>query len=186
MPAVVLSADEVGPGILPPICMVCGGSAEGTRPVGFSWVPAWTYFLLLAGFWPFALVYLLARRQMTVSAPVCHRHRRYWLVRRLVLPVGLVVTLAVMFAPVLVEPPVARYPTWAWAGAAAVFVTTVVAAVWLRLTGARVVAMSRDRVAVAGVAPEFVAAVGAGRADFERREREWLERYERKADGGRV
>lgn len=179
MPAITLLAEEVAPGVLPPVCMVCGGPGEVRVPVGFSWVPVWTYFLLPAGFWPFAIVYLVLRRQMTADVPACRRHRLYCLKRKLLLPVGLFVTLAVMGAPGLVDSPDARYPAWAWIGAMTIFLSTVAAAVWLRFNGVRVVAITRDEIKLAGVAPEFVEAVVAGRAEFARQQREWLQRHDR-------
>jgi hypothetical protein len=183
MPRITLSADEVAPGVLPPVCMACGAPAAVRVPVGFSWVPAWSYLLLVAGIWPWVLFYLLLRRAMAIDAPVCGRHRRHWVWRKMLLPAGLLVSLCILVAPAAADPN-APLPMWAFVGSSATFAATLGAAVWLRQAGVRAVTITREVVTLAGVAPEFVAAVEAGRADYTRREREWLERYDRAAGPG--
>lgn len=180
MARVTLSSEEVAPGVLPPCCMVCGAPAGSSVRAPLSWVPGWSYLALLCGFWPFVIVYLIVRRAMTLNAPVCPRHRNHFLLRRWFLPAGVLATLAWLVSPLAVQPDANPFPpTWAWGGAAVVFAGTIVATVWLRLTGVRVLVITRDEITLAGVAPAFLAALEAGRADYKERTQAWLSRRDR-------
>lgn len=185
MPSITLSTDEVAPGVLPPVCPVCGVPAATRSPVTFSWVPAWSYVLLLAGIWPWILVYLIVRREMTVDLAVCERDRYHWVWRKWLLPAGLLLTALILIAPAVLDlDSASSFPTWALVVPSTTFLTTLAAAVRLRLNGVRAVAVTREAVTLAGVAPEFVAAVEAGRADYARQMAEWVGRHDRPAGDG--
>ena len=180
MARVTLSSEDVAPGVLPSSCLVCGAAAgTAVRPT-LSWVPGWAYLTLICGFWPFVIVYLIVRRAMTVNALVCRRHRNHFRWRQWLLPAGLLATLAVLFAPMFIEPDARDLPSWSLIGAAALFAGTIVAAVWLRLTGVRALVVTRDEITLTGVAPGFVSAVEVGRAEYEERRQAWVARRDHK------
>ena len=59
MARITLTSEEIAPGVLPPNCIVCGAPADAAVRAGLWWVPAWSYLVLLCGFWPFVFVYQL-------------------------------------------------------------------------------------------------------------------------------
>ncbi len=180
MARVMLSSEEVGPGVLPPCCLVCGAKAEGAARASMRSVPVWCYFLLFLGFLPFAIAYVLSRQEITVSAPVCSRHRSHFLWRQWLLPAGILAALLTLVSPVVIQPDARPFPpTWALIGTVALLAGTIIAVIWLRQTGVRVASMSRDAVELDGVSPDFVSALELGRADYKRRMHEWLERHDR-------
>jgi hypothetical protein len=84
MALVTLDRREAEPERLPPVCTCCGAPSAEYRSKNFSWHPPWIGVLILAGLLPYALVALILTKRMTVSAPLCERHRGHWTVRTVV------------------------------------------------------------------------------------------------------
>ncbi len=89
MAIVRLTLDEAADGYLPETCLKCGQKAEHWVKKKFSWYPSWVWILLLAGVLPFAIVAAILTKRATVQAPMCAAHRRHWLIRTLVVALGL-------------------------------------------------------------------------------------------------
>lgn len=176
MAQITLTAEETGAEVLPPVCVVCGTPAAGWVRVNFSWVPGWSYVFLLLGLCPWVVIYLVLRRSMEVEAHVCGRHRHHWLRRKLVLVTGLLLSLGMLVVTSEADPN--GPPTWAVLTTAGLFLATIVAACWMYWNGVRATAVGRESVTLAGVAPEFVAAIESGRAEYARQRRQWLIRHD--------
>jgi hypothetical protein len=82
-------------GQLPPVCVVCGNEAEGTKVVKFSWTPSWILLLWLFGLLPGIIGHLLATKKMTVPLPVCGRHRGHWSARQGIMWGGTALAIAI-------------------------------------------------------------------------------------------
>jgi len=80
---------------LPPVCMVCGGPATVSRATRFSWHPPALYAVILFGL-PGLILFLILvvvfRKRMSVTVPLCKRHRGYWLHRNLMTYGGMLAT----------------------------------------------------------------------------------------------
>src|SRR5688572_20737185 len=68
---------------VPSVCACCGKPSTHSKEREFVWFPAWTYLLMFLGGLPFALVVACTRRTMTVSIPLCDKHRYPWLPKQL-------------------------------------------------------------------------------------------------------
>src|SRR5579862_762141 len=66
---------------LPRVCMKCGAPATTVRKRIFSWYPPWVFFLILPGFWPFAIARLFLTKRQGVEVPFCDEHKNHWLIR---------------------------------------------------------------------------------------------------------
>lgn len=80
MAAVRLPREKVESGALPAVCVKTGEPADQTIRATFSWLPPWTYLLLLAGIFPFLLALLFANEKIKARLPVrtsvVDRHRQ--------------------------------------------------------------------------------------------------------------
>src|SRR5262249_7446906 len=66
---------------IPIVCMVCGRSADTYVCQRFTWKPGWVALFALVGHVAEAVVESANLRRMTIDAPVCGVHRRYWSIR---------------------------------------------------------------------------------------------------------
>jgi hypothetical protein len=71
-------------GGLPDVCMVCGETTEVSVPRTFYYVPGWTYWILIVGLLPAAILQIVLRKSMRVFTPLCDQHyshftKRLWL-----------------------------------------------------------------------------------------------------------
>src|SRR5437762_8797314 len=77
--AQVTLRDPEWPGYeLPPVCMRCGAEATVCKAKRFTWYPPWVNLLILAGLIPYAVVVAILTKRLTVSVPLCGRHRFHW------------------------------------------------------------------------------------------------------------
>jgi hypothetical protein len=58
--------------------MRCGAPSEFVKRKTFSWVPGWTYVLLLAGLLPCVIVQAILTKRKRVCAPLCRAHTGHW------------------------------------------------------------------------------------------------------------
>jgi hypothetical protein len=91
--------------LLPPYCVKCGKSEVTRVDKSFSWLNPLYYFLLFLGL-GIGLVYLIFRKRVKLSVPLCESHRQY--MRRLtitatVLLVGCI-PVGVLFGSLIGEP----------------------------------------------------------------------------------
>jgi hypothetical protein len=93
MASIRLDREEVRTEQLPGVCMRCGQPATVYKNKSFSWHPPWVLVLLLFGLLPWAIVALILTKRMTVSAPLCEKHRNHWLIRTLIIVGSLVLVI---------------------------------------------------------------------------------------------
>jgi hypothetical protein len=61
---------------LPPYCVKCGSANVTVATKSFSWLNPWYYLLLFLGL-GIVLVYLIFRKRVKLSVPLCASHGRY-------------------------------------------------------------------------------------------------------------
>jgi hypothetical protein len=119
MAAVRVPREKVESDALPAVCVKTGEPADQEIRATFSWLPPWTYLLLLAGIFPFLIALFFANEKITARLPVrtyvVDRHRQ--LTRRVWLLLGLAVGLGVLVGLVGEE--------WLWLGPPAAVVGAV-------------------------------------------------------------
>ena len=183
MSLVTLLANEVGKGVLPPICLVCGASAPKSKRIGFTWAPVWTNLMLplglitCLGILPWLIFRLLRHRAMIVHTPLCDRHQLYWLKRSMVLPVGIFGTLAALIFVMFGLSEGRGPPTWALFIPFALLIGCCLASIALLFRGTRVVQITTEEITFEDVDPRFASAVESGRREYEQKTQEWLERH---------
>lgn len=62
--------------LLPPICAKCGSDKVVRVDQTIVWLNPLFYLTILLGGIPFFVVYLVARKKMKLSVPLCEHHRR--------------------------------------------------------------------------------------------------------------
>jgi hypothetical protein len=185
MALIRLTRDEVGKGVLPPICLVCGAQAPVSKLIRFTWAPLWTHLMLplglmtCLGIWLWVIFRVMKHRAMTVYTPLCEKHKHYWLKRRMVIPVGVFGTLAalvfVMFGLSDGQGP----PTVALLLPFGLLLISTLVSVALLFRGTRVLGITGEEITFDGVDPRFVAAVETGRQEYEQELKDWVERKNR-------
>jgi len=93
MATVRLGRYEIERGRMPKVCMACGAPATVRKSKKFAWHPPWVYALLLAGLLPALIVAAILTKRMTLTAPFCDRHKRYFFLRNDVLVISLILLL---------------------------------------------------------------------------------------------
>lgn len=86
---------------LPDVCARCGKETTRRTLRRFTWVPAWTLVLLLAGLLPYYVIAAVLRKTCRISVPICDSHQHHWLLRSLgalgsfvlFIPAGIVLTI---------------------------------------------------------------------------------------------
>ena len=96
---VVVWEGDLAAGTLPPICVITGQATSGSRTVHFATTPGWVFVLLLFGFFPFLIAWILARRAVRGLLPLSPAASS-WLTRRNT--VGLAVSILIPAACFLV------------------------------------------------------------------------------------
>lgn len=81
--------DESGGDEFPRLCVRCGADAESDSRQKFSWHPPWVILLILVALLVYLIVAVILTKKMTVTLPVCRRHRNHWLSRKLFVGLGL-------------------------------------------------------------------------------------------------
>lgn len=149
-----VSRERLLEGRLPPVCVKTGTPADGTVTATFSYLPPWTFLLLLAGIFPFFIALMFAEEKIVAQLPlrtaVHHRHRQ--LTRRAWAFFGVAVVCGTAAAVSALG--------WLWWGAAAAFVAVVVTLVqrgsgWVEARPVR----GTTLVALRRVSSEFATAV---------------------------
>ena len=175
MAEVSISEDEAAEGVLPPVCLVCGADAPIARPVVYRWAPRWTHLALPFGVLPWAVLRFAMSRSLLVHTPLCGRHGLYWVKRAAVVPAGVLLSFGLLVCGVALGDNGSRIG-WSLLSAFGALVATLAASLAMAGWGARVSVVTGRAVTFAGASARFVAAVEAGRADYERRRQAWLAR----------
>ncbi|MBX9626845.1 MAG: hypothetical protein K2X82_23800 [Gemmataceae bacterium] len=81
--------DEADGEEFPRLCVRCGADAEFDSRQKFSWHPPWVIVLIFVALLVYLIVALVLTKKMTVTLPVCRRHRNHWLSRKLFVGLGL-------------------------------------------------------------------------------------------------
>jgi hypothetical protein len=90
MATVRLGRFEVEQGRLPSVCMACGAPATVRKSKRFAWHPSWVWLLLFAGLLPLIIVAAILTKRMTLLAPFCEQHKRYFFLRNDAMGISLV------------------------------------------------------------------------------------------------
>jgi hypothetical protein len=185
MATIHLSGSELDE--LPAVCMRCGAPATVTRDKTFSWHPPWVILLAFIGLLPFVIVALLLTQRVTVTAPLCARHRNHWLSRALIGWGGfaLLVLLAGGGLFLLRNHPDLTIGDLELGGLLCVgsvvgVPVLLIIAVILRYTSIYTSGISGSRITLRGVAEEFAEALRAERQIADRSERHAREFWQEK------
>jgi hypothetical protein len=183
MASIWLDRYECRKGELPPVCMVCGAEATGTRKITFRWCPPWVIVLILAGILIWAIVSIILTKSMTVYAPVCSEHRNHWFKRKAIAWGLLLSMLAVVVAGIALSIAEANNPQYRdlgfmfSVGGAIGFILALIVAAIVISTGIKPSEISDREIQLTRVNAGFVDAVREQR--WEERERERARRRER-------
>jgi hypothetical protein len=80
-----LRESEVRASRLPEVCMACGEPSDTHVKKNFSWFPPWVGITILAGLLPYMILAAVLTKRMSVSVPVCDRHRGHFWKRTLLI-----------------------------------------------------------------------------------------------------
>src|SRR5688572_8053443 len=98
MAQVRLTSEGFGVQDLPPLCMVCGNSADLRQWRRFAWHPGWVYLLLLFGVLPWIIGAMFTSRTAHINAPLCTRHVNHWRKRTFFIVSGILGLLGILIA----------------------------------------------------------------------------------------
>jgi hypothetical protein len=146
----------------PSVCMRCGQPATVKPLKTFHWSPESPYVVTLARLLPLILIGLMKLRQRSVRTPFCDRHADYWDFRARFIWGGLVVVIMVVAAIGLSAPAASPAPGWLmaiWAVAGLATFVWVFGAGLLQNSSISVIEITDDRITLAGVHPDFAAAI---------------------------
>jgi hypothetical protein len=188
MAAVTLDRREVEYEQLPPVCLCCGAPSAEYRSKNFSWHPPWIIVLIVLGLLPFAIVALVLTKRMTVSAPLCARHKGHWTVRGFTILGGFLALLVLGVVATLVlsqnedhgNDPIAGFLCLGTLGLGVVWL---ILALILQNTGIRPNEITDTTITLVNVSPEFIRALEEQRDEDERRYREEQRDYRREVGG---
>ncbi|OWK37547.1 hypothetical protein FRUB_06667 [Fimbriiglobus ruber] len=174
-------------GDLPPVCMKCGADAETTARQSFRWHPSWVIVLIFIGVLIWAIVALILTKRMTVYAPLCAAHSRYFFKGRLAILVLVLGAVAYgigagVFGVNVMNGP--NSPDWAPAVLILLIVGFFVGLVAAAIVSERLIRpaeITNNEIQLVGVSPEFVDAI----RDQRRAEREERDRRREKGGGRR-
>ncbi len=155
---------------LPAVCMKCGADADFWFRKRFAWHPPWVAALLLTmcvmplpGLVGWLVASIALTKRMTVDAPLCHRHRRYWAWRTAAIWSGLGAFVALGVASVALlasadDPGGVAYTVGAVGAGLAVFggFAWLVAALLIQNSGMRPVEITDASITFIHLAPAFV------------------------------
>lgn len=94
--------DEADGDEFPRMCVKCGADADLDVRQKFSWYPQWVIVIVLASPLIALIVAMILTKRMTVTLPVCHRHRNHWLNRQLFVWLGLLFWVVYLIAAIAV------------------------------------------------------------------------------------
>jgi hypothetical protein len=169
MPSITLSKYECSRDLLPDVCAVCGAPATTRKSRTFSWHPSWVWILILVNLLVVLIVALVLTKRMTVRLPVCDQHEGYWRRRTLfyTLPTVFILLLgAGAFTYVVSRPPgpADDLNGWLCGGSIGLLFVWVVVAAIVQASGIRSTEITDRTMTLAGLHPDFVAAVREDRA----------------------
>jgi hypothetical protein len=165
-----------------------GKTACLERSRNFAWYPGWAYILLFFGILPFAVVVLFTTRYLTVSVPLCGRHRNHWFWRNLAI-YGTLALGSVLFGGLLLAIPDRRFgkvidrvhALLVLAVFLGPFIYLVVAAV-VKYSAIRATEITDRSITLVNVSPTFARALeDQAAADWE--EKDWDDRPARRQRG---
>ncbi len=147
----------------PPVCMRCGEPSAVCKDHRFQWVPPWSYALLVFGVIPYAIVAAVLMKRMTVSVPLCERHKWHWGGRTAVVLLSLLALLGLLFAGIALGSEEDLNPAVVFVPFCFLFVVWLVAAVVLGVTTIRPREITDKSITLRGVSPEFIDALNEAR-----------------------
>jgi tellurite resistance protein TehA-like permease len=179
MSQVRLSLARLDPADLPPVCVICGQTADGYVRKTFTWRPAWLsaasiisiFFACMILFtWPILFVLsLIKRRQATVSLPMCRRHQNYWVRRYFwtLTPLLVLVFSSLSIGILVVMRLIPLAPVFPMVlGMAVIFLAWALAALLAQRWGLHAKEITSSDLFLAGVHPAFAELVRAGRSHW--------------------
>ena len=96
---------------LPAVCLCCGDDAAVTKQKTVTWLPPWTFVVLLtAGPLIFGIVALCVTKRVKLQAPLCERHQYHWLWRTLVITFTLLLLIPIGVGTILLQAEADRAP----------------------------------------------------------------------------
>jgi hypothetical protein len=179
VPQITLTTDEVQPGVLPPICMICGEATNRTSWIHFTWAPMWTHGMLFiwCTIWPWLIMRIVTHRSMSAVVPLCRLHANHWTKRRMVLPLGIALTFASMLIVMFTGD--GSPPIWALLIPFALLIGSLVLSARLAFRGTRVTEITNVDITFKEVHAAFVSTVETGRVEYELKKQQWLNRHDR-------
>jgi hypothetical protein len=180
MPQVILHRHEYKyPGMLPPVCVVCGQDAEEYHERELEWTPRWLFlfvFLCLFGLLPWVILTNLLRRTAKIYIPFCENHLTYWVTRSFYKLLFVVIGAGCMAAGLTTWLVANSLPslrssnlggTGFMIGFAAFLVFLLIAAIY-RTQGIEVAEITHRNVTMINVHPAFIAELGEMRKEMNR------------------
>jgi hypothetical protein len=168
MAQIRLDRDEVTKRQMPGICMRCDERASVYKEKKFSWFPPWIGVMLLVA-WPVYLILMaVMTKRMTVSVPLCEKHKHHWLVRTVVGLVGLGLLLILLVFNIVITGMVSNAgdddvtgPLLAvlWIGLGILFLAWLITLVAMQNTAIRPNEITDETITLTGVSEAFVDAV---------------------------
>jgi hypothetical protein len=148
--------------------MRCDQAATVYKEKKFSWFPPWIGVMLLVA-WPVYLILMaVMTKRMTVSVPLCEKHKHHWLVRTVVGLVGLGLLLILLVFNIVITGMVSNMgdddvtgPLLAvlWIGLGILFLAWLITLVAMQNTAIRPNEITDDTITLTGVSEAFVDAV---------------------------
>ena len=164
-------------GYLPPVCMVCGEPASGTKVRSMAWTPPWVGLLLLGTLLPYLIVASILTKRTTVEVPLCERHQGHWFNRNLLVWGTFSILLLVWIAAITLfrfipQPEQDTVIPFICLGSSLLFVVWVIVLLACQYTAIRPKEITDYEITITGVCDAFVDAVDDARAARRARKRE--------------
>jgi hypothetical protein len=147
----------------PSVCIRCGAPSVVCKDHRFQWSPPWVYILLLLGVLPYAIAASATMKRMTVSVPLCDRHKWHWGGRTAVVLLGLLAFILFMIAAIAFGAELDLHPGVVFVPVIVLFFAWIISAVFLATTTIRPREITDKSITLSGVSPDYIAALNEAR-----------------------
>lgn len=190
MATVTITSREATRGLLPQVCALTGEPTDSEKRRTFYWQPAWVFVLLPVGLVPCLIVVYCLRKQMSVRLPLVPGKHWHWGWRNalgfLTVVLSAIVFLAGSVLTSGTNTNVADTGRVVMIAGGVGFVLSLVLFAVLTITGIHPTKITHDHITLAGVHPNFVAALEEERERDEEAGRREEEEYRREKERKRA